>query len=370
MLPSRPAAAPAAFAAKPLPEAGDRATMILTRTHPEVAMAGFANPHYLVETEWLAVQLEDPAIRVFDCTTSLVPDPKTVYRIENSRPAYDAGHIPGAGYLDLQGELSDPTSELRFTLPPPAQFAAAISAKGVGDGDRVILYSQANIWWATRVWWMFRAMGFDRVAVLNGGLVKWMAEGRPLSTEPSPYPPGRFTARPRLELVARKDEVLAAIGDGRVCLINALSPRQHAGTSGTHYGRPGRIAGSVNLPGTALIDPATNAYLSADELRRQAAAVGALDAARVITYCGGGIAATNDAFVLALLGRDDHPADGDRVSAAPRGVTASRPCRTTPRAPAASPGSWSGKPRSSSGCPEHRRHPRSPPGSARSRPWR
>jgi thiosulfate/3-mercaptopyruvate sulfurtransferase len=268
-------------------------------------MSAYANPQYLVETGWLEDHLGDPSLRIFDCSTRLVPDPVTTFRVEDCRAEFDAGHIPGAGYLDLQGELSDKTSRLRFTLPPPAQFESVMAVKGVGNEHRVVLYSRTNIWWATRLWWMFRAMGFDNAAVLNGGWEKWQAEGRPVSTAPSSYPPARFIAHPRPELVAQRDAVLAAIGNDRACVINALSPNQHNGSSAVHYGRPGRIKGSVNLPATALLDKATNTYLSADELRRIADRIGALKAERVIAYCGGGIAATNDAFALALLGRAD-----------------------------------------------------------------
>ena len=268
-------------------------------------MSAYANPQYLVETGGLADQLGDPSLRIFDCSTRLVPDPVTTYRVENCRAEFDAGHIPGAGYLDLQGELSDPASKLRFTLPSPRQFEAVLSQKGVGNEHRVILYSHTNIWWATRLWWMFRAMGFDNVAVLNGGWEKWQAEGRPTSTAPSRYAPARFVAHPRPELLATKDEVLAAIGSGDMCVVNALSPNQHNGSSPVSYGRPGRIKGSINLPAAALVDKATNTYLAPEELRRLADQIGALGAKRVITYCGGGIAATNDAFALALLGRAD-----------------------------------------------------------------
>jgi thiosulfate/3-mercaptopyruvate sulfurtransferase len=137
--------------------------------------------------------------------------------------------------------------------------------------------------------------------VLNGGWHKWTLEGRPVSTAPSPHPPARFTARPRPALVATKQDVLAAIGDRGSCLINALTAEEHAGAV-ARYGRPGHIPGSVNVPTVALVDPVTHAYLPAEQLGAQFAAAGALNGDRVITYCGGGIAASSDAFVLTLLG--------------------------------------------------------------------
>jgi len=138
----------------------------------------------------------------------------------------------------------------------------------------------------------------------NGGFKKWTREGRPVTTGESTRPPRVFTARPRPELIADKAGVLAALGDDRACVLNALTEEQHGG-GGVAYGRPGRIAGSANVPARDLVDPETHAYLPAGVLRGKFAAAGALDAGRVITYCGGGIAASSDAFVLTLLGHDD-----------------------------------------------------------------
>jgi thiosulfate/3-mercaptopyruvate sulfurtransferase len=267
--------------------------------------ARIANPQYLVETEWLAAHLADADLRVFDCTTYLDPDPVNVYSVRSGRPEWEQGHIPGAGYLDLQGELSDTASPFRFTMPAPDQFAAAMSRHGVGEGNRVVLYSAGGVMWAARVWWMLRAFGFDVAAVLNGGLDKWRAEGRPLSTEPPRHAPARFIARPRPELIASKAQVAAAIGDPRASIVNALTARQHTGEGGVHYGRPGHIAGSVNVPAHRLIDTETKVFLPPGNLAAMFAETGADKAERVITYCGGGIAASADALVLTLLGHDN-----------------------------------------------------------------
>jgi thiosulfate/3-mercaptopyruvate sulfurtransferase len=154
------------------------------------------------------------------------------------------------------------------------------------------------------VWWLLRVFGFDDAAVLNGGWQKWVREGRPVETGPAkPRPPGHFVVRELRPLMVGKDEVLRAIGDGGVCTLNALAPEQHAGSGGNSYGRPGRIKGSINLPAAHLLDPATNEFLPPDELRRRFESVGAFDK-QVITYCGGGIAASADALALVMLG---HP---------------------------------------------------------------
>ena len=266
---------------------------------------GFTHPEFLVETEALERRLDDPDVRVFDCTTHLVPDPKTTYQVVPGRADSERGHIPGAQFIDLQGDLSETNHRFRFMLPSAEAFASAMRRFGVGQDSRVVLYSTANPWWATRVWWMLRVFGFDAAAVLNGGWQKWSREGRPVETGPArPRPPGNFAVRERRPLMVGKEEVLQAIGDAAVCTINALLPEQHAGTGGNTYGRPGHIKGSVNLPAAHLLDAKTNEFLPAAELRRRFETVGA-SGKGVITYCGGGIAASADAFALVLLGHPD-----------------------------------------------------------------
>src|SRR5712691_8114904 len=269
------------------------------------AGARIVNPQYLVETDWLTAHLADPDLRVFDCTTYLDPDPVTVFLVRSGRPEWEKGHVPGAGYLDLQGELSDAASPFRFTMPSAEQFTAAMSRHGVGEGTRVVLYSAGSVMWAARIWWMLRAFGFDNAAVLNGGFDKWKAEGRLLSAEPPQPAPARFVARPRPEMIATKSQVAAAIADPRVRIVNALTAKQHTGEGGANYGRPGRITGSVNVPAHRLVDGESKLFLPAGELAAMFAETGADKAEKVITYCGAGIAASAAAFVLALLGHDN-----------------------------------------------------------------
>jgi len=263
-----------------------------------------ARPRYLVETAWLEAHLHDPDLRILDCSVFFAADASGV-RLESGRGAWTEDHIPGSGFADLMQDLSDRNSRLPFMMPPPTQFAEVMSRYGVGAGTHVVLYDACgDQWahmWAARVWWMLRASGFDQAAVLNGGLYKWRMEGRPVSTDNSPHPPSTFIARPRPELWADKRDVLASIGDGDQCLVNALTPQDHAGTA-VRYGRAGHIRSSVNVPTVALIDPDTHAYLPEPQLRAKFENVGALGRDRVITYCGGGIAASSDAFILTLLG--------------------------------------------------------------------
>lgn len=257
----------------------------------------------LISTDDLQRILGQPELRIFDTTVHLLPRAGGGIVIESGRAQYEAGHLPGAGYIDVDAELSDPGHALRFMLPPPAAFAASMSAWGVGPGTRVVLYNSGPTWWATRVWFMLREYGFDAAQVLDGGLDKWRLEGRPLDTADCRYPPAQFVAQPPRGLFVDKARVLAAVHDRDRHLVNALAPEVFAGRVASH-GRRGRIAGSINLPAKDLLDPATQAFLPPAQLRERFAARGLLDGREVITYCGGGIAATTDAFALHLLGHD------------------------------------------------------------------
>jgi thiosulfate/3-mercaptopyruvate sulfurtransferase len=265
----------------------------------------FKYPQFLVDTDWLAEHLNDTDIRVLDCTAFNIPDGNGGIRAESGRKSWEAEHIPGAGHADLVTDLSDESSAFRYMLPPVSQFAKAMSGYGVGAGTRVVLYDSTSGSWATRIWWMLRVFGFDDAYILNGGLHKWKLENRPLSTEAPAYPPAIFHAKPRAGLMADQSEVLSAIKDGATCVINALSSDQHLGKGGANYGRAGRIADSVNVPAGDLMDTVTHAYLSAQQLAERFSSVGANSKSRVIAYCGGGIAASNDAFILTLLGYEN-----------------------------------------------------------------
>lgn len=258
----------------------------------------------LISTSQLADELGAGDLLVFDCTVNLRPSDAGPYRIEPGRGDFEAGHIPGSAFLDQVAELSDPGAELPFTALPADDLAAAFAARGVGDHSRVVLYDRAINMWATRVWWLLRSIGFDEAAVLDGGWRAWTADGREQATGPgAAHGPQDLTARPREGAIVGRAEVEAATTDGSVCLVNALSPQIHDG-SDTTYGRGGHIPSSRNVYARSLVDE-THRYRPVEELRE------AFDRAevgdgRIITWCGGGIAATSDAFVLtALLGRDD-----------------------------------------------------------------
>ena len=266
------------------------------------------DPAALVETDALEAALGDPDLRIVDCTTWLMPaapGDDAPYRVVPGIAEYEAGHIPGAVFLDIQGEISDLDTRLRFMAPSAERFSGAVGRLGIGNGSRVVLYANGSIMWATRVWWMFRAFGFDRAAVLDGGFAKWQAEGRPVSTVPGGYPPTRFEARPRSGFFVGRNDVLARLHDVRAAMVNALAPEFHRGEGSSRYGRPGRIPGSVNVPAANLLDPADGTFVSLDEAKRAHEAAGVTPDQHVVAYCGGGISATVGLFLLHQLGYPD-----------------------------------------------------------------
>ncbi|MEZ5739006.1 MAG: sulfurtransferase [Burkholderiaceae bacterium] len=264
----------------------------------------FQHPECLISPEALAEQLDDPALRLFDCTTYLVETagPGSPYRVVSGRADYERHHLPGAAFLDLQAELSDADSPFRFTLPALDVLAQRFAAAGIGEGVRVVLYSRGNPQWATRVWWMLRAVGFDDAAILDGGFDLWEAQGRPLPGGVVRFAPAVWPALPtRAGLFVGRDEVLAACDDAGASVINALSAELHRGDS-NRYGRAGRIPGSINVPAQSLRDPQSGRLLEPAAIRSLFEAAGVTPDQRSVIYCGGGIAATLDAFVLYQLG--------------------------------------------------------------------
>lgn len=267
---------------------------------------GYTNPQLLVETDTLEAELGADDLRIIDCNVVMGPKPGGGYDIRSGCEDYEAGHIPGAVFLDFLSELSGEHPSLKFMMPSAEDFARVISDAGIGDGHRVVLYSRGANFWATRLFLMFRAFGFNKCRVLNGAWDKWAAENRPTTTEIPNLPAADFTPNLQPGQIIGKDEVLAAVQRKDTCLINALSPEIFSGeTINAAYGRPGHIAGSVNLYAYDLLDKSDNTFADAATLKEKFQEVGALNQENIITYCGGGISATTDSFALMLLGRDD-----------------------------------------------------------------
>lgn len=264
---------------------------------PQVAIEASPIPiDSLVTTAWLSQHLDAPDLVILDANVVVEMDESGV-RSLSGRSQYEQGHIPGAGFADLKGELRDGNSELEFDPPSPEQFAAAMGALGVGDNSRVVIYDAYGTAWAARVWWMLRWIGFDNAAVLDGGLQAWTAEGRPLTSSASTEPARQLSIKLRPEVFSDRDEVFAAIDNDAVTIIDAM-PEAHYRGEMQMYARTGHVPGAINLPSFNLLD-ADGRYKSMDELDMM---IEAERNKRTITYCGGGISASSDAFILHRLG--------------------------------------------------------------------
>jgi len=252
----------------------------------------------LVTAEWLSRHLHDPDLVVLDCTVKIEMAESGDMRAVNGRASYDVGHIPGAGFADLMVDLSNTDKPISFALPTPEKFCEAMGRLGVGDDSRVVLYDSSNSVWAARVWWMLRWVGFDNAVLLDGGLKAWTEEGRALTSDPASRPAKKLTVAVRPELIADRDEVLAAIDDDAVHLIDSLPEAVYQGQI-SMYARAGHIKSALNIPVLNLIDDRSGRFKSVDEL----AALHPEDRSdRYVTYCGAGIAASGSAFVMVRLG--------------------------------------------------------------------
>ena len=260
----------------------------------------------LISTAELTDILGQSGLRLFDCTTYLEPAPEgssQPYLAVPGRHTFEAGHIPGADFLDLQDEFSDSSTTLRFMMPDVAYLARAFGRHGVSNESRVVLYSIGTPMWATRFWWMLASLGFENAAVLDGGLDKWKLEGRPLETGAAKgYKPATFTAKPRDGFFVDKHQTLAAGSERNTVVVNALGPQFHKGLEPSRYGRPGRVPGSCNVSAATLLDPQTKAFVPLADAAAKFEAQGITKDKRVVAYCGGGISATIDLFLLDQLG--------------------------------------------------------------------
>lgn len=270
-----------------------------------------ARDQYLITPEELAARLGEGSLKVIDATTHLKPTSEGGY---TSQPGYEdflAAHIPSAQFADLQGALSEQDSTFRFTVPTQATFEQSVGALGIRSTDEVVIYATTHPMWATRVWWLFRLFGHPSVKLLDGGLAAWRDGGYPIETgEASPVAAEYSANARRDELFVDGEAILNAQAGGGLCLINALSAQQFKG-EGPHYGRPGHITGSTSLPWSSFLDESL-CFQDSDQLLAHFKSVGAFDEDRIITYCGGGIAATVPIFSLALLGIESGVALYDR----------------------------------------------------------
>ncbi len=257
----------------------------------------YARPDALVSTEWLADHLDAPDIRIVDGSFYLPAQKR------NPRAEYESQHIPGAVFFDID-EIADTSSPLPHMLPSPEKFSARVRKLGLGDGNKIVIYDTTPMTGAARVWWMFRAMGHKDVAILDGGLPKWMAEGRPVTDDP-PLPRVRhFTARLDNTLVRSLDDVKELLQSKREQIVDARAAARFRGEAPEPRAglRSGHMPGALNLPYNNLIDPKTGTMLPAEQIAARLAESGIDPAKKVTASCGSGVTACVVALGLYLVG--------------------------------------------------------------------
>jgi len=260
---------------------------------------------HLVETGWLAAHCNDPNLRIVDMRgyvrTQNEPDGSQTAEYVGAREEYEAAHLPGAVYLDWTRDIVDLEDPIPAQIAPPEKIARTLGAAGIGDDTLVVAYdNHPASQFATRLWWTLRYYGHDNVRVLNGGLTKWRAEGRPLTAAPSNPPPAVFTPRPRPELRVTAEEVLANLHRADVTFVDARDEAQYTGAL-RRGPRGGHIPGAVNLPREALMAE-DGTFRAPEELRAVIEDAGISPDRRAIAYCNGGISATVALFALSMLG--------------------------------------------------------------------
>jgi thiosulfate/3-mercaptopyruvate sulfurtransferase len=259
----------------------------------------YAHPEALVSTEWLAAHIRDPHVRVLD---SSFKQPGVT---PTARADYDAGHIPGAVYFDID-DVAQPGTSLPHMIPTAERFAEKMAERGIGNDDKVIVYDANGLSSAGRAWWTLRLFGHDNVALLDGGLPKWKREGRPLETATPPIPKRQFTAHFNPAMVRDKAAVIANLAGKDELVVDARSAGRFDGSAEETWPgrRRGHIPGSRNLPFDLVTDPQTKQLKDADALRALFAEAGVPLEAKIVTSCGSGVTACAIAFALHLIG---HP---------------------------------------------------------------
>jgi thiosulfate/3-mercaptopyruvate sulfurtransferase len=260
---------------------------------------------HLVETEWLAAHLDDPQVRIVDMRgsvrTETAPDGFQTAAYLGERAAYDAGHIPGAVYLDWTTDLVDENDPVPAQAAPPEKLARILGERGIGDEHRIIAYDDhPSSQFATRLWWLLRYYGHEQCQVLNGGWTKWRAEGRPVSTEAPAHPRAVFTPRPQPQWRKTADEVLAALGKPDFLLLDARDEGQYTGRIRRGI-RGGRIPGALSFPRERLVRP-DRTFEEPEQLQAALGGAGIEPGREVVAYCNGGVAATSVLFALSMLG--------------------------------------------------------------------
>jgi thiosulfate/3-mercaptopyruvate sulfurtransferase len=253
----------------------------------------------LVSTDWLAAELGAPDLRIIDASYFLPGSGR------EARAEYEAAHIPGAVFLDLD-DVADTSSPLPHMMPPEHKFASRMQSLGLGDGNRFVVYDNSPLHSSARVWWMLKTFGAHYVAILDGGMQKWLAEGRPSESGRPQVRHGHFTPMLDERAVADKAFVASVAGGGRYELVDARPASRFAGEDPEPRTGlvPGHIPGSKNLPQSEMFNP-DNSYKRGEHLRAAFEAAGVDLGKPMVTTCGSGVTAAVLLFAARLLGKED-----------------------------------------------------------------
>ena len=258
------------------------------------------DPRTLVSTDWLAAHMKDPDLRILDGSWHMPAENR------DPKAEYDAAHIPGARFFDID-EIADLRSDLPHMVPPVEKFMSRMRAMGVGDGHQVVIYDTKGVQSAARVWWLFKLMGQNDVAVLDGGLPKWQAEGREIEDLPPVIRDRHMTVRRQNHLVKDVTQVSSASKLGDYEIIDArAAPRFRGEVAEPREGlRAGHIPGSKNVPFGQLLNE-DGTMKAPDALRAEFEAAGVDLTKPAITSCGSGVTACILALAMERFGKTDY----------------------------------------------------------------
>jgi thiosulfate/3-mercaptopyruvate sulfurtransferase len=270
---------------------------MIAMLRPEDNSTPFPKSRWLVSTDWLAEHLQDRSVIAVDSSYFLPGQQR------DAHAEYRDGHIPGAVFFDID-KIADGSSDLPHTLPGPAYFGEAVGALGIGDGDTVVVYDSVGLFSAARVWWTFRIFGAKKAFILDGGLPKWKAEGRPLEKGEAKRAARKFNAEMNVGAVATLSDMRMAVTDDNTQVVDARSAGRFAGTEPEPRPdlRPGHMPGAFNLPYGELIE---NGQLVSRARIEAAFKKAGVDLEKpVITTCGSGVTAAILTLALETIGKE------------------------------------------------------------------
>ena len=259
--------------------------------------------NYIVEPEYVHERLTTKNFRVIDCTVYFELKKVGASTIYSGHADYLNRHIPGAAYLHMVDDLSDQNNKIPFSIINQETLNRTLSEIGIHKDDEIILYGSGFHMAITRAWWVLKISGLNNIKIMNGGWDAWQERKFPVSSGKETFTKSSFNGHRDDSVILDKEQVKAATKNDDFLLVNALTRKQFSG-GGTHYGRPGRIPESINIPALEILDHNTGKFSPKEKMQQQLKLI--LESKKsIISYCGGGIAATTVYFALKIFGKED-----------------------------------------------------------------